>query len=222
MRDLQFTLVTDGTSDAGMLTPILEWLLRAHCNRFGVGISHADVARCRIPPRGLANRIRFALEAYPCDALFVHRDAERDPPESRHEEIRAALDTLSHLMTTPRIHVVPVRMTEAWLLIDEMAIRRASDNPNGKVRLDLPQISRLEDQPDPKHLLHELLKTASEKQGRRLRAFDPRHSMRRIAQLIEDFSPLRKLSAFRRLESDVQYLVAEKGWGSQSIAQTTP
>jgi hypothetical protein len=38
------------------------------------------------------------------------------------------------------IPVVPVRMTEAWLLADEFAIRSAPGNPNGTQSLDLPDL----------------------------------------------------------------------------------
>ena len=31
-------------------------------------------------PRGLSERIRAAVELYPCDLLFIHRDAEGEPP----------------------------------------------------------------------------------------------------------------------------------------------
>ncbi len=104
-------------------------------------------------------------------------------------------------------------MTEAWLLFDESAIRLASGNPNGKVPLKIPHISRLEDQPDPKQLLHELLTAASELSGRRRKSFDPKAGTRSIARLLDDFSPLRKLSAFRRkLESDVKQIANDKGW----------
>ncbi len=219
MKQLHFTLVTDGPSDSAMLIPILECLLRLHCSDFAINISHADLLKFREVPKGLTSKIRYALTAYPCDTLFIHRDAENDPPDSRYQEIQnAVMATVKSGMEVPCIGIVPVRMTEAWLLIDIMAIRRASGNPNGNVELSLPSLSRLEDVPDPKRLLHDLLTTASELSGRRRKSFDPKSHIRRIAQLIEDFSPLRKLSAFRRLESDVQQLVAEKGWGSQTIA----
>jgi hypothetical protein len=103
-------------------------------------------------------------------------------------------------------------MTEAWLLIDETAIRRASDNPNGKVKLNVPPISSLEDKPDPKQLLHDLLITASELTGRRRKSFNPQEKVRLVARHLEDFSPLRRLSAFRDLETEVQQLIFNRGW----------
>jgi hypothetical protein len=212
MKALRFTPVTDGPSDGGMLIPILEWLLRTHCGDVGINVVHADFRRCRDVPRGLASRIAFALEAYPCDSLFVHRDAEKDVPESRRREIRSAIEGLGARVRVPHICVIPVRMTEAWLLIDQTAIRHASGNPNGTVKLSIPPLSSLEDKPDPKQLLHELLITASELSGRRRKSFNPRDKVQRVAQYLEDFSPLRQLSAFRDLEAEVLQLIANNGW----------
>jgi hypothetical protein len=110
-------------------------------------------------------------------------------------------------------------MTEAWLLFDIAAIRFASGNPNGTVQLSIPPLSNLEQKPDPKRLLHELLITASEFSGRRRKSFDPKTKVHLVARSLDDFSPLRQLSAFRALESDVQRIVKEKGWNSPAEMQ---
>ena len=123
MKALRFTLMTDGPSDGEMLIPILEWLLRTHCGSIGINVVYADLLRCREVPKGLKKKIEFALEAYPCDSLFVHRDAERDSPELRRQEIQKAVEGLGAKMIVPHICVVPIRMTEAWLLFEEAAIR---------------------------------------------------------------------------------------------------
>ena len=102
------------------------------------------------------------------------------------------------------ICVVPVRMHEAWLLFDESAIRKAAGNPNDSVVLQPPATSIVEGIPDPKALLYDLLRTASERRGRRLKKFDPGKHARLVSEQIADFSPLRALSAFQRLEADVK------------------
>ena len=102
-------------------------------------------------------------------------------------------------------------MTEAWLLIDASAIRRAADNPNGKVSLDLPLTAKLEQVPDPKKVLDRALVVASEKSGRRLKRFERDLSFRRqrVAALIDDFSPLRELDAFRAFEKATRLLLRD-------------
>ena len=95
-------------------------------------------------------------------------------------------------------------MTEAWLLIDEQAIRSAADNPNGTDPLNLPEIRRLEALADPKQVLYDALKKACGLRAGRREKFPVRERVYQIPNYIDDFSPLRQLSAFRQLESDIQ------------------
>jgi hypothetical protein len=55
------------------------------------------------------------------------------------------------------------------------------------------------------------LRKASGLSGRRLKTFNVPGSQIRITDLIEDFSPLRKLKAFQRLEEDI-YRLKRNGW----------
>jgi hypothetical protein len=153
----------------------------------------------------LAERITMAAELYPCDLLFVHRDAESELREHRVSEIRRALD--GRPAAPAAVCVVPVRMQEAWLLFDESALRRAAGCPNGAISLQLPPWARLE--PNPKEILHNLLRKASGLKGRRAKSFRPRVCAHRLADLIDDFSPLRNLRAFRALEEDLKAGLSE-------------
>ena len=144
----------------------------------------------------------MALDFYPCDVLFVHRDAEqRNGYAARRGEIEQAVEQAD--VGLPCIPVVPVRMTEAWLLIDEEALRRAADRPNGVVPLDWPTLQRLERLHAKNRLFH-LLRTAADLTGRRLQGFSPGERRARLASLIEDFTPLRHFESFRRLEEDIR------------------
>jgi hypothetical protein len=93
-------------------------------------------------------------------------------------------------------------MTEAWFLFDEPAIRRAAGCPNGDMDLRLPPLKSVESMPDPKALLLETLRTASNLSGRRLKKFEP--DRLRLANLIDDFSPLRALQAFCAVEEHLR------------------
>jgi hypothetical protein len=98
-------------------------------------------------------------------------------------------------------------MLEAWLLFDELAIRRASGNPSGTMRLDLPPFRAVETVANPKAMLHGILRDASGLHGRRLKSFNPNTVVCRIPDYIEDFQPLRALSAFERFEDEVKAAV---------------
>lgn len=157
----------------------------------------------RIPrQRTTEDRLRAALDLYPCDVLFVHRDAEGQFPDLRRQEIANALGHISIL----HVPVVPVRMTEAWLLANEPAIRSAAGNPNGREELNLPDIRRLEELPDPKRVLYEALVNASGLNARRRIQFRVRQRVHQIPNYIDDYSSLNALSAFRALQQDIREL----------------
>ncbi len=213
MSELRYTLLTDGSSDAALI-PILTWLLTTNGVGWAIQAEWADL-RGVCQSRKLVNRIIPSLDLYPCDLLFVHRDAEREPREKRVHEINKAIEKIvaSHSVP-PAVCVVPVRMQETWLLFDEAAIRHASGNRSGRQPLPLSPIKRLEKVPDPKTKLYEYLKQASGLSGRRLKRFPVRQRARRVAEFIDDFSPLRALSAFAALEEDIQQIIEQRSWGA--------
>lgn len=206
LRELRFTLLTDGSSDA-VLQYHLEWLLRQH-TQVALQPAWADLSRVPRAPRTLAERIALAVDLYPSEVLFVHRDAERTPRDRRVTEIQAARGNLA----TPVVCVIPVRMQEAWLLFHEAAIRQAAGNPHGRAPLTLPRMAHIEQIADPKSLLHDMLRTASGLSGRRLKDFSPHRAARRIGLYITDFSPLLALAAFNALDTDIQAVLAAHGW----------
>jgi hypothetical protein len=212
MKELRFTLVTDGSSDV-VLLPILTWLLRSNGVVMALQPVWADLRHANLPRRtNLTDKIHAALDLFPCDLLFVHRDAEREPRALRVTEIQRALDRLPVDRPQPKaVCVVPVRMQEAWLLFDETAIKFAAGNGAFRGNLDLPPLRELETLPDPKKVLHDCLRRASGLTGRRLRAFPVGQRARRVADLIDDFAPLRALSAFCVLESDMRDAVSTFG-----------
>lgn len=207
MRVLVFTLLSEGSSDRALL-PVLLWTLRQHSGSM-FRPQWADLRRLPEPPRTLEGRVEGAVKLYPCDLLFVHRDADRAGLAKRRKEIEAAL---VRTPGQPAIAVVPVRAQEAWFLFDERAIRTAAGNPNGDDALVLPSIQRLEDEPDPKSRLHDLLREASGLGSRRRKTLRLGHAVHRIGQLIDDFSPLRALPAFEAFERDLADLLGQRGW----------
>lgn len=199
---IRVTLIGDGSSDR-VLVRVIEWVLREH----GVpaAVQWADLRVLPNPPTGLAARARKALELYPAEVLFIHRDAEREPHGDRVTEVMLAADTLD----VRCVCVVPVRMTEAWFLFDERAIREAADNPSGVTPLALPRTSDLDGVPDPKETLREALRLASGRNGRRLKKFDTAKAFYRLADRIDAFSPLRCLQAFTRFEEETRLTCAK-------------
>jgi hypothetical protein len=194
---IQATLVTDGSSDV-VLVRILEWLM-TQLTHSEFEVRWADLRSLRRPPNGLGERLLAATELYDSQILFVHRDAEAQLPDFRYREVAAANQTgIAHVC------VVPVRMQEAWLLHDEDSLRRAADRPSGTEALEIPPPHRWEELSDPKQVLHRALRTANGATGRRAKKFNPGRAAHRLAELITDWSPLRSLTAFARLEADTR------------------
>lgn len=196
--NIRFTLVAEGPSDEALL-PILNWALRADVR---VGEVEPQFARpCELPSAraGLPERIRVACALYPADLLFVHRDSDREPSAVRRSEIRRAIGLVG--ATTPHVPVVPVRTMEAWLLIDESAIREAAANPRGTMALGLPRGGGIERAANPKTTLHDALRIAADLTGRRLKKFHVHKAVRDVARKIHDFSPLHQLPAYNEFET---------------------
>lgn len=211
MNELRYTFLTDGVSDQALI-PILTWTLRQQGVRIAIQPEWADLRRLPPARRTLADKIALSIDYYPCDLLFVHRDAEREPRQVRVTEIHKAITHLVEPVSAPIVCVVPVRMQEAWLLFDEMAIRFAAGNPNGKEPIVLPPMATLENLADPKDVLYDLLRKASGLSGRRLKKFSASKEARRVAEFIDDFTPLRRLPAFNAFEAEIKGVIDAQEW----------
>lgn len=203
MRRFAATLVAEGTSDQALI-PLVEFVLDEHCP-----YPHVTTFAHGLPTGTLEERVRHAVRLHPCDVLFVHRDADRSSVQVREQEILQAAAS-SAGQATP-ICVIPIRMTEAWLLADPGAIRRAAGNPNGTVQLKLPPIARLEAHADPKTLLFDTLACASELGPNRLRRFDRLRARRQVSGFMENVSVLRQLQSFVHMETQVQRYFEDGG-----------
>lgn len=198
------TLVVDGSSDRA-LKPIIEWLLQQHLPS---GANYEVTVAQVLGHHGEIERLRLSWEYFAGDFLFVHRDAEKETLATRQAQIDEWV-TASFEEPPRYVRVVPVRMTEAWLLLNEAAIREAAGNPNGSIRLSLPAVSRLESLPDPKEVLLELLRQATDNNPRRQRSFNARQAIHILADRQQEygFQALRALPAFAALEAEVVALV---------------
>ena len=211
MVNIRYTLLTDGSSDRALI-PHLTWLLKENGISMPIYAEWAELRHLPNVPQGLVEKITKSLELYPCDIIFIHRDAEREPTENRKAEILAALSEVNGVEVPLSICVIPVRMLESWLLSDAQAIRRASGNPHGKVNLSLPRLNQIENIPNPKELLCNILRTASESSGRRLRKLNLSQCISQISNYIEDFSVLRDLTAFQNLENEIKEMITQQEW----------
>lgn len=201
---LRFTLLGDGSSDRALL-PVLSWLIRDLAGTIPLEAQWADLGPLLPSEKSLQQRVRKALEYYPCDILFVHRDSERpDAVEIRLDEIRRACTRVEHQNPELRtVCVVPVRMTEAWLLFEESAIRRAAGNPQGRKPLKLPSLKQME-KVHAKDILHQAIRDASELTGRKAKKLEISRAIHAVADFISDYRQLNQFPSFSRLREELE------------------
>lgn len=151
-------MACEGASDAGLIPHIQRLIMDS-------GRPQAE-GESWFYGNPLEKKIRTGLQVAEntVDVLFVHRDANSAGAEERLREIANAVGRVTD---GTWVGVVPVRMTEAWLLLDEVAIRTAVGRPHGRTPLHLLTPREAERRADPKRILADAFLAASDATGRR-------------------------------------------------------
>jgi hypothetical protein len=195
-------LLVDGGSDAALGQHLTRLASSAG---FVLDVVTPDLSRLTRPPgRQVEARVESVLAFDPnFDLVLVHRDGEGQDPGRRREEV--ALGVAAAAPNLPSVAVVPVRMTEAWLLTDDTAIRRVAGRPSGTAQLAIPPLGELERDTDPKATLRRALETASGLAGRHLRRFRERfgHQRRQLLESLDPTGPVSALPSWQRTRDDL-------------------
>jgi hypothetical protein len=196
MRDITFALIREGTSDNGLVPHIRSLLIEA-------GATSVMGATRDYTGTTLQKLQRVVAEQNSVDIIFVHRDADDRNPESRHLEIMTAAKSLA--WSGRVVPVVPVQELEAWLLVDEAAIRFVVGKPNGKVPLALPAVGAIENRAKPKEVLRAACVDASETSGARRKKEFRRYAQRRATLLerLDPNGPVVNLTSWQRFVGDL-------------------
>lgn len=197
---MRFLLVCEGQSDTGLVSHIERMIIESasEAEVQGEHWFHGSPLEKKTR-RGL---VEAGYIAGMVDLLFVHRDANNVGEVKRRAEIDHAVAAIEN---APRsVAVIPVRMTEAWLLLDEAAIRKAVGRPNGQAPLGLPTPREAERRADPKRILAESLLAASEATGRRRQRIrrDFSRFRRQLLANLPTGGPLEQLPSWRRFRDD--------------------
>lgn len=163
-------------------------------------------------PRDVASRVaagRRLMEGRAVDFVVVHRDVDTATLSERLAEVQEALHVAG--VDAPLVPVLPVRMTEAWLLLDEAAIRTVAGNPRGRQLLSLPKLHEVERLADPKARLRESLLAAADVRGRRRSRLDRRfdNHRRQLLERLDPIGPVTQLSSWVALVADVDDATAQ-------------
>ena len=188
-RQLTWSIVADGGTDR-LLVPVIQWAIHR---------LDPDVEILEPEFRKRRGSVEESLGACSSGAMiiFVHRDSESLSLQDRLREF----ETVTRPNVVP---VVPVQMSEAWILFDGPAVARAAGSRDAEV--PVPRVAEIESIGNPKERLDKLLfRAAGEPAGRRGRIFRRSIAQRRVsvAEYITDYRPLENVPAFRSFQGDL-------------------
>lgn len=162
---IDFALIGEGPSDYGLIDHLSQLCLEAGAEE--VTGTVPDFHRLPDVAHTVEAKLRATIQLAPnANLIFIHRDADSRDVTPRYAEITRAVGNCA--LTTAWVAVVPVQETEAWLLLDESAIRSVAGKPNGRADLNLPRPRMVENIANPKEHLRNAIVVASELRGRRL------------------------------------------------------
>ncbi|MEW2381912.1 hypothetical protein AB0873_07450 [Micromonospora sp. NPDC047707] len=201
--------VAEGSSDR----PLADHVQLLFLDRgVDVNLSHPPFDRLTKVGKDVRSRVAKGLELMngEADLIVVHRDADAFRYVDRLKEITTAVRAVTG--DASLVPIIPVTMTEAWLLLDEAAIRHVAGNPNGHRKLDLPKLREVEGLRNPKKKLEECILAASEESGRRRERVKSRFDehRRQLLERLDRTGLVRRLDSWQRLVEAVDQVV--KSW----------
>jgi Domain of unknown function (DUF4276) len=200
---VDFVLISEGPSDEGMLSHLENLCIEAGVDEV-TGIP-LDFRRLPNPiGRTVEEKPRVTLILEPgANLILIHRDADSRNAEPRYQEISTAVAQCK--LTKQWAAIVPVQETEAWLLLDEAAIRSVVGKPNGRNALHLPTSHNVENVAQPKERLQRALTDAAQVTGRRLQQLNRDFSTHRRTLLLKlpIYGPIREVPSWRRMRDDI-------------------
>ena len=205
-RSLSGLFVCEGTSDQP-LADIVEYLFVER--DVTLRLSRPDFSVIEQVGRDVESKLLTGgrLMGKPIDVAVVHRDADSAGRDSRCDEIQRAVQASE--IGCNFVPIIPVKMTEAWLLLDEREIRIVAGNPNGRDDISLPKASEVERLADPKHLLKTALSRAASARGRRRDTVErrfPQHR-RQLLERLDLHGPVTVLSSWQALVQDIDEFI---------------
>lgn len=197
-KSCTFALVREGSSDDGLIPHLRELLVRS-------GIDSVIGSARAYKGTTVERLTQVASEEAPLDLVFVHRDADGRTSDERRSEILEAGSTFASGYPL-LIPVIPIQELEAWLLLDEQAIRDVVGKPSGRQELGIPKVKHIEKTHQPKEILEKACLLASNTTGRRHKEEKRKFPERRrvLLERLDIDGPVQDLSAWKAMQEDIQ------------------
>ena len=221
MRYLGLALFAEGPTDHRFLGSVLNRLCTEICQSHGrAPVDIGEVLELHSLPgsqqQSRAERISAAAReaATAWHILFIHADADADAKAARQQRVQPAMDKLmatGEFSAHDIVAVIPVRMTDAWMLADPDALRKALHLVEN-LDLELPTRTReLERLTEPKAQLQQITRRSSTRKRQRRRR-DPLDSLPRQLGNSISLDCLRRLPAFQIMERELRQSLAHLGY----------
>lgn len=128
MELIRYTLIADGSSDK-VLMNVIKWLLDDLYPEIPNKGTFGDFRNLRNPPKkgDVKRQVQYAQHFYPFDILFYHRDAESNKNNIVEERIAEIIEQLEEDIIPKTVCIIPIKMMENWLLLDETAIKKQQE-----------------------------------------------------------------------------------------------
>ncbi len=182
IRQLRLAVYVEGNSDESFLPALIkrtaEWVLGQSGNSVTVDVRDPKVIKLSSTP---AARDRAILEvarvAHSYHALIVHSDADkRTQSKALKERYQPGYNLVLQAKEQDKLcqhllPIIPVRMIEAWMLVDYEALREVIGTEVKESDLHLPRKAKqVEALPDPKQIFNEVIRRAVADRSMRQRA----------------------------------------------------
>jgi len=204
---VRYAFIREGKSDDYIKRHLTDLCIR-HGAREVTDMSIDWLHQTEKTKKEMTAEIKKTLAVPSINLLFIHADADSPDSGPKSRDIADAVHQAAGAGEPPHyVAVIPVQEIEAWILVDEQAIRKVARNPkSSRIRLDIPSPRAVEQINDPKEKLKKALHDASELSGRRLERFKKRFNWHRriLLEGLDCEGPIRQVPAWKKLDNDVR------------------
>ena len=212
MKKLSLALYSEGSTDQHFLSDVIRRTSRQILDRYGqysLNVQPIDIITFnKVGLKQDECILQAAHNAIDYHALVVHADADHRTNEKAFLErfkpgyalVQNQTNVCKHL-----VPIIPIQMTEAWMLVDHMALQDAIGTEMTARDLGLPPKARLvENDSDPKKTLHFVLQKANAHRPRR-----QRHNQASLSTLYSllgreiNLERLQQVPSYQQFESDL-------------------
>lgn len=213
MTTLVLALYAEGRTDERFLPIVIQRTaeqILVQRGRITVDVLEPIVLN-RTIDRQFPRRVERILEAARRSAgyhmLIVHADADHPTPDrAMRERIQPGFERVHNAdepVCDELLPIIPVQMTEAWMLADPEALQAVIGTDVEAQALGLPaRAHQVESEPDPKQILRQTIQNALAHRSRRRRRIDLGTVYEPLARQIS-LRRLRAVPAYRQFVSDM-------------------